>query len=81
VKVLIAGGGIAEPAAAIALAKAGIDAEVFEAYPQAADGNGAFLTLTANGQDALRAIDAAEAMFAASFPATRLRLFSRAARP
>lgn len=77
-KVLIAGGGIAGPAAAIALAKAGIDAEVFEAYPQATDGTGAFLTLTANGQDALRAIDVAEAMFAASFPATRLRLFSPA---
>jgi glycine/D-amino acid oxidase-like deaminating enzyme len=34
-KVLIAGGGIAGPAAAIALAKAGISAEIFEAYPQA----------------------------------------------
>jgi 2-polyprenyl-6-methoxyphenol hydroxylase-like FAD-dependent oxidoreductase len=75
-KVLIAGGGIAGPAAAIALAKAGISSEVFEAYPEDADGTGAFLTLTANGQDALRAIGAERPMLGASFPATRLRLFS-----
>ena len=75
-KVLIAGDGIAVPAAAIALAKAGISAEVFEAYPEDVDGTGAFLTLTANGQDALRAIDADQSVLAASFPATRLRLFS-----
>jgi 2-polyprenyl-6-methoxyphenol hydroxylase-like FAD-dependent oxidoreductase len=75
-KVLIAGGGIAGPAAAIALDKAGIGAEVFEAYPEDTDGTGAFLTLTDNGQDALRAIDAGPALFAASFPATRLRVFS-----
>lgn len=77
-RVLIAGGGIAGPAAAIALAKAGIGAEVYEAYPRDADGTGAFLTLTSNGQDALAAIDAAGALAAASFPATRLRLFSPA---
>jgi 2-polyprenyl-6-methoxyphenol hydroxylase-like FAD-dependent oxidoreductase len=78
VKVLIAGGGIAGPALAIALAKAGIGAEILEAYPEDAGGTGAFLTLTANGQDALRAIDAEEAMLAASFPASRLKLFSPA---
>jgi len=75
VKVLIAGAGIAGPAAAIALAKAGICSEVFEAHAEEADATGAFLTLTANGQDALRAIGAEAAMTAASFPATWLRLF------
>jgi hypothetical protein len=40
------------------------------------EGNGAFLTLTANGQDALRAIGADQSMLGASFPATRLRLFN-----
>lgn len=59
-KVLIAGGGIAGPAAAIALSKAGIDSALYEAYPPSA-GEGAFLTIAANGQDALRAIDAAHA--------------------
>ena len=77
-RVLIAGGGIAGAAAAIALAKAGISAEVYEAYPRGADGTGAFLTLAANGQDALRAIGAEDAVTAASFPATRMRLFSPA---
>jgi 2-polyprenyl-6-methoxyphenol hydroxylase-like FAD-dependent oxidoreductase len=80
-KVLIAGGGIAGPAAAIALAKAGISAEVFEAYPEGADDTGAFLTLTANGQDALHAIDADQPVFAGSFPATRLSLFSPSGSP
>jgi FAD-dependent urate hydroxylase len=74
-KVLIAGGGIAGPATAIALSKAGIDSALFEAYPPPA-GEGAFLTIAANGQDALRAIDADQAVLAASFPASRLRMFA-----
>ena len=74
-KVLIAGGGIAGPAAGIALARAGIGSEIYEAYPREAGGAGAFLTLTANGQEALRAIGAAGPVLDASFPATRLRLF------
>jgi 2-polyprenyl-6-methoxyphenol hydroxylase-like FAD-dependent oxidoreductase len=75
-KVLIAGGGIAGPAAAIALAKAGINAEVFEAHPRDDGDAGAFVALTANGQDALAAIDVDQSLLAASFPTTRLRLFS-----
>src|SRR5262249_45275852 len=75
-KVLIAGGGIAGPAAAIALAKAGISSEIYEAYPtNASTGAGAFLTITANGQDALCAVGADRPVLDASFPATRLRLF------
>jgi 2-polyprenyl-6-methoxyphenol hydroxylase-like FAD-dependent oxidoreductase len=75
-KVLIAGGGIAGPAAAIALAKAGISSEIFEGRPEDATDTGAFLALTANGQDALRAIDADQSLFRASFPAPELRVFS-----
>lgn len=75
-KVLIAGGGIAGPAAGIALARAGIDCEIYEAYPEKSGKSaGAFLTITANGQDALDAIGAARPVLEASFPATRLRLF------
>ena len=75
-KVLIAGGGIAGPAAAIALAKAGIASEIYEAYPAgASDDTGAFLTVTANGQDALDAIGAGDQVRELSFPARRLRLF------
>jgi 2-polyprenyl-6-methoxyphenol hydroxylase-like FAD-dependent oxidoreductase len=78
VKVLIGGGGIAGPAAAIALAKAGIDAEVLEARPPGDEEAGAFLVLTANGQDALAAIDVHGPVLAASFPANRVQVFSPA---
>jgi FAD-dependent urate hydroxylase len=54
---LIIGGGIAGPATAMALRKAGIDAVVYEAHPTSADGNGVFLTLASNGIDALRVLD------------------------
>src|SRR5262245_21465154 len=56
-KALIAGGGIAGTVAAIALRRVGIDAMVFEAFDRKSEGVGAFLTLAANGIDALRAID------------------------
>ncbi len=46
------GGGIAGPAAAMALQKAGIDAVVYEASPSADDRVGAFLTIASNGVDA-----------------------------
>ena len=78
-KALIIGGGIAGPATAIALHKAGIPAEIFEAYPaDASDDAGAFLTIAANGQDALRAIDVLEPVLGASFPARKLSLFDPA---
>lgn len=56
-KVLIAGAGIAGPATAIALHKAGISSVIYEAYPVSTGEMGAFVTIAANGQDALRAID------------------------
>jgi 2-polyprenyl-6-methoxyphenol hydroxylase-like FAD-dependent oxidoreductase len=40
---IIIGGGIAGPAAAMALQKAGIDPVIYEARPCGADGAGAFL--------------------------------------
>jgi len=55
-KVLIAGGGIAGTACAIALREAGIAADVYEAFGRDADGVGAFLTVGVNGLDALRVI-------------------------
>jgi FAD-dependent urate hydroxylase len=51
---LVVGGGIAGPATAIALQKAGIEAVVYEAHPTGADGVGVFLTLGSNGVEALR---------------------------
>lgn len=57
VKALVIGGGIAGSVSAMALLKAGIEAEVFEAYGRSADGVGSWLTLAVNGVEALRTID------------------------
>jgi 2-polyprenyl-6-methoxyphenol hydroxylase-like FAD-dependent oxidoreductase len=77
-KVLIAGAGIAGPATAIALRKAGIAAVLYEAYPKDATDAGTFVTIAANGQDALRAIDAHGPVLDASFPASRMRILDPA---
>lgn len=50
---MIIGGGIAGPVAAMALARVGIDAVIYEAYDRGADGVGAFLTVAQNGLAAL----------------------------
>ncbi|MFE5737733.1 FAD-dependent monooxygenase [Streptomyces celluloflavus] len=73
-KALIIGGGIAGAVTAMALHKAGIDAEIFEAYPTGADDVGAFLVVFANGLEALRVIDAYGPVVADSFPAQRVRV-------
>ncbi len=73
---LVIGGGIAGPATAMALQKAGIDSVIYEAQPTAADGAGAFLTLGTNGVDALRVLDAAEPALAAGFPTPHITLRS-----
>lgn len=53
---IIIGGGIAGPVAAVALARAGIEATIYEAYDRTADDVGAVLSLAPNGLDALRAV-------------------------
>jgi 2-polyprenyl-6-methoxyphenol hydroxylase-like FAD-dependent oxidoreductase len=55
---LIIGGGIAGTVTAMALQRSGIAATVYEAYDVAADGVGGALTLSPNGRNALRQIDA-----------------------
>jgi 2-polyprenyl-6-methoxyphenol hydroxylase-like FAD-dependent oxidoreductase len=73
-RALVIGGGIAGPVAATALAKAGIDAEVYEAHPAgpaATNGIGGSLALEPNGLAALRVIDAAEDVAAAAMPISR----------
>ncbi|WP_216211030.1 FAD-dependent monooxygenase [Amycolatopsis aidingensis] len=65
-RILIAGGGIAGSAAALALGQAGIAATVYEARRDAGDYSGAALRLPRNGLDALRAIGAHQAVIEAS---------------
>ncbi|MFJ9848373.1 FAD-dependent monooxygenase [Streptomyces sp. NPDC101150] len=71
-RALIIGGGIAGAVTAMALQKAGIEAEIYEAYPSGADDAGAFLLVFANGLEALRVIDAHGPVVANSFPAHRV---------
>ncbi|SNS94853.1 2-polyprenyl-6-methoxyphenol hydroxylase [Asanoa hainanensis] len=71
---LVIGGGIAGPATAMALRKAGIDATVYEAATTPR--GGAFLTLAPNGVDALRVLDAEESALANAFPTPGITLRS-----
>ncbi|MGW1741413.1 FAD-dependent monooxygenase [Nocardia sp. NPDC001965] len=59
---LVIGGGIAGPVAATALRKAGIDARVYEAYPNPAYTIGSGLALAPNGVAALDVIGAGDAV-------------------
>lgn len=61
---IVIGGGIAGATTAMALQRAGIEAVVYEAYSRAADGVGSALTLAPNGRNALRQIDADDAVAA-----------------
>ncbi|MCP2335085.1 FAD-dependent monooxygenase [Actinomadura rupiterrae] len=65
---LVIGGGIAGPVTALALAKAGIEATVYEARPEAADGVGAMLSIAPNGLAALAIVGADEAVRAVGQP-------------
>ncbi|MFJ6075337.1 FAD-dependent oxidoreductase [Streptomyces sp. NPDC093065] len=55
-KALIIGGGVAGPASAIALQRAGLEPVVYEAYDRDADGIGQNLVLAVNGYSALLAL-------------------------
>ncbi|MFG3340059.1 FAD-dependent oxidoreductase [Glycomyces sp. NPDC048151] len=68
----VIGGGIAGPVSAAALAMAGIQATVYEAYPVSADGIGGTLALAPNGFAALDIIGAADAVAAAGEPVHRM---------
>ncbi|MFJ4686760.1 FAD-dependent oxidoreductase [Streptomyces sp. NPDC088789] len=73
-RILVIGGGIAGTASALALHKAGFEAVVYEAHPDAAEDIGAFLTLASNGMRALGQLGATDAVTAIGFPLTALRL-------
>jgi 2-polyprenyl-6-methoxyphenol hydroxylase-like FAD-dependent oxidoreductase len=73
---LVIGGGIGGPAMAMALQKAGIDATVYEARPNGADGIGVMLTLASNGIHALRILRADGVALSAGFPTPGIQLRS-----
>jgi 2-polyprenyl-6-methoxyphenol hydroxylase-like FAD-dependent oxidoreductase len=73
---LIAGGGIAGLASAIALRHVGVEPVVFEAHSKGSGGTSSFLTVATNGVDALRAIGAGEQVLQRSFPTPEIVLRS-----
>ena len=73
-RILVAGGGIAGSAAALALDKAGFEVAVYEAHPETGEDIGAFLTLASNGMLALAQIGAARAVAETGFPLTSTRV-------
>lgn len=79
-KALIIGAGLAGPVAAMALQQAGIDAVVYEAYERDAVGVGAFLTLSVNGVDALRAIGLDGLVTGLGHPTPRMALYNHKGR-
>ncbi|SDL45417.1 2-polyprenyl-6-methoxyphenol hydroxylase [Glycomyces sambucus] len=68
----VIGGGVAGAVAGAALAKAGIEAVVYEAYPGRPEGVGGTLSLAPNGVRALEVIGADEAVRAAGDPVDRM---------
>jgi FAD-dependent urate hydroxylase len=79
-KAIIAGGGIAGPVTAMALQRAGIEAEVYEARTAPEADTGAWLTFAGNGVAGLRLLGAAEAVERAGFETTRILLRNGAGR-
>jgi 2-polyprenyl-6-methoxyphenol hydroxylase-like FAD-dependent oxidoreductase len=77
---LIAGGGIAGPATAMALQKAGVEATIFESHPPADAEIGSYFTITANGLAALDSVGALELATDAGFPTRRNVLWNHAGR-
>ncbi|MFI6907924.1 FAD-dependent monooxygenase [Nonomuraea sp. NPDC050394] len=75
-KALITGCGIGGPATAMALRKAGIEAEIFEAYGATAEGVGSFLNVASNGLAALRVLDTHREVMAAGIPTPRMVMTS-----
>jgi 2-polyprenyl-6-methoxyphenol hydroxylase-like FAD-dependent oxidoreductase len=74
-KAVIVGAGVCGPVTAMALQRAGIDAVVYEGHGPARD-VGAYLTVASNGLDALRAIDARDAVRAAGVPTPWIELWN-----
>src|SRR5262245_16548589 len=65
---LIIGGGVAGPATALALQRAGLRATVFEAYPPTPVDVGSYFAISPNGLDALRTLDALHLAEASGIP-------------
>lgn len=71
-KALIIGSGVTGPVTALALRKAGIEAEIFEAYQNSADDVGGWLMIAPNGVNALGVVGLAEPLRGIGRPNRRM---------
>lgn len=76
-QVLIIGGGIAGPALALCLQRAGISSIIYEAYPAGAETVGAFLNIAPNGMNLLESIGVGEAVRRAGFACAGNRFYNQ----
>jgi 2-polyprenyl-6-methoxyphenol hydroxylase-like FAD-dependent oxidoreductase len=70
-RVLVVGGGIAGPVAAMALKQVGIEARVTEAFPRSDGEVGSYFTITPNGLDALGSVGALHCAVESGFATRR----------
>ena len=75
-RVVIAGGGVAGAASAIALARAGAEVTVYEAHEDPAGAVGSFLSLAVNGLRGLAALGCLPQVQAAGFAVARQRMWA-----
>lgn len=80
-KAVLIGCGIAGPAVALFLRRAGIDAEIYEAQPAPTDYAGLFLTVAANGMGILKTLGLHDQAVAVGFPTNRLQIWSHRGKP
>jgi salicylate hydroxylase len=75
-KVVVAGGGVAGAASAIALARAGAEVTVYEAHEDPAGPVGSFLSLAANGLRGLEVLGCLRQVQSAGFAVARQRMWA-----
>jgi 2-polyprenyl-6-methoxyphenol hydroxylase-like FAD-dependent oxidoreductase len=75
-RAVIAGGGVAGAASAVALARTGARVTVYEAYEDPAGPTGSFLSLAANGLRGLDVLGCLDAVRAAGFAVPRQRMWA-----
>src|ERR1700722_1882639 len=75
-RAVVAGGGVAASASAIAAGRIGVDAPVYEAYEDPAGPVGSYVSLAVNGLRALDALGCLPAVQAAGFAVARQRMWS-----
>jgi 2-polyprenyl-6-methoxyphenol hydroxylase-like FAD-dependent oxidoreductase len=75
-RAVVAGGGVAGSASAIALARIGADVTVYEAYEDPAGPVGSYVSVAVNGLRALQALGCLPQVQKAGFPVARQRMWS-----